>query len=74
MLGMSRGAFHPGSAGEMPISHKPAAPTSATRAAVGREPSGKCMWVYPVGSFQLFLCVCADPTTEPGTGLNLPVV
>lgn len=40
-------------------------------AAVGR---GKCMWVYPVGSFQLFLCVCADPTTEPGTGLYLPAV
>lgn len=40
----------------------------------GGEPSGTCMWVYPVGSFQLFLCVCADPTTEPGTGLYLPDV
>lgn len=40
----------------------------------GGQPSGKCMWVYPVGSFQLFLCVCADPTTEPGTGLYLPAM
>lgn len=40
----------------------------------GGEPRGQCMWVYPVGSFQLFLCVCADPTTDPGTGLYLPAV
>lgn len=65
----------PGRPGEIcPFPTNLQLPPGAPRAAVERGPSGQCMWVYPVGSFQLFLCVCADPTAEPGTGLYLPAV
>lgn len=79
VLGMSRVAFHPTSRPWQSWGNAHFPQTCSSHLGCpgqlwGGEPSGTCMLVYPVGSFQLFLCVCADPTTEPGTGLYLPAV
>lgn len=56
VLGMSRVAFHPGRAGEMLISHKPAAPTSAPLGSCGE---GKVHVGVSCGVIPAFpLCLC----------------